>query len=161
MTPPDPVNVPRSSLQEIFSHARESFPDECCGWITGEKNSRIANGVRRAVNTYDTETHPTAKDRTAQTAFVISDKDLLALNQTLEDDIRPLIIYHSHPNGRAYFSDTDRNNAVDPWGNVPAYPVQQIVIGINNDRIVEAKQFAWDTESEDFVEVATFEGADI
>ena len=33
--------------------------------------------------------------------------------------------------------------------------------GINNDRIVEAKQFAWDTESEDFVEVATFEGSDI
>ena len=113
------------------------------------------------MNTYDTETHPTAKDRTAQTAFVISDKDLLALNQTLEDDIRPLIIYHSHPNGRAYFSDTDRNNAVDPWGSGPAYPVQQIVIGINNDRIVEAKQFAWDTELEDFVEIASFEGADI
>ena len=131
MAPPDPVSVPRSFLQEIFTHARESFPD------------------------------PTAKDRTAQTAFVISDKDLLELNQTLDDDIKPLIIYHSHPNGRAYFSDTDRNNAVDPWGSGPAYPVQQIVIGINNDRIVEAKQFAWDTESEDFVEVATFEGSDI
>ena len=161
MTHPDPVSVPRSFLQEIFTHARESFPDECCGWLTGEKNSHTANGVRKAVNTYDRKTHPTATDRTAQTAFVISDKDLLALNQTLEDDIRPLIIYHSHPNGRAYFSETDRNNAVDPWGSGPAYPVQQIVIGINNDQIVEAKQFAWDTESEDFVEVATFEGADI
>jgi proteasome lid subunit RPN8/RPN11 len=161
LTPPDPVSVPRSFLQEIFTHARESFPDECCGWLTGEKNSRTANGVRKAVNTYDKETHPTAKDRTAQTAFVISDKDLLELNQTLDDDIKPLIIYHSHPNGRAYFSETDRNNAVDPWGSGPAYPVQQIVIGINNDRIVEAKQFAWDTESEDFVEVATFEGSDI
>ncbi len=161
MLHPEPLNVPRSSLEEIFAHARESFPNECCGWLTGKKDSYIANGVRRAVNAYDTKIHPTAKDRTPQTAFVISDKDLLALNQTLEDEIRPLIIYHSHPNGRAYFSETDRKNAVDPWGTGPAYPVQQIVIGINNDRIVEAKQFAWDTELEDFVEIASFEGADI
>ena len=96
MTHPDPVSVPRSFLQEIFTHARESFPDECCGWLTGEKNSRTANGVRKAVNTYDKETHPTAKDRTAQTAFVISDKDLLELNQTLDDDIKPLILSLIH-----------------------------------------------------------------
>lgn len=117
--------------------------------------------MRRAVNAYEPETHPTAKNRTAQTAFVISDQDLLDLNHTLDDDVRPRIIYHSHPNGRAYFSETDKTNASDPWGDGPAYPVQQIVVGIDGNSVVEARLFAWDDDAEDFVEIALFEGLDI
>jgi proteasome lid subunit RPN8/RPN11 len=158
---PEPIEVPRSALEEIFKHARESYPDECCGWITGEHDSNTAGGVRRAINAYEPETHPTAKNRTAQTAFVISDGDLLALNRTLDDDVRPRIIYHSHPNGRAYFSSTDRSNAADPWGDGPAYPVQQIVVGIDGDRVVEARLFAWDDDEDGFVEIAEFDGQDI
>ena len=97
MPTPEPIDVPRASLEAIFAHARESYPDECCGWITGDKDSNTASGVRRAVNAYEPEAHPTAKDRSSQTAFVISDSDLLDLARTLDDDVRPLIIYHSHP----------------------------------------------------------------
>ena len=161
MPAPQPIDVPRSSLEQIFAHARESFPNECCGWITGDKDSNTAGGVRRAINAYEPETHPTAKNRTAQTAFVISDQDLLDLNHTLDDDVRPRIIYHSHPNGRAYFSETDKANASDPWGDGPAYPVQQIVVGIDGNSVVEARLFAWDGDAEDFVEIALFEGLDI
>jgi proteasome lid subunit RPN8/RPN11 len=158
---PTVINVPRSSLEEIFAHARQSFPNECCGWITGVKDSSEAGGVRRAINAYEPETHPTAKDRSAQTAFVIAGEDLLDLNQTLDNDVCPKIIYHSHPNGRAYFSETDKTNASDPWGEGPAYPVQQIVVGIDEDRVVEARQFAWDDQAEDFVEIALFAGKDV
>jgi proteasome lid subunit RPN8/RPN11 len=158
---PQPIEVPRSALEAIFKHARETFPDECCGWLTGEKDSNTAGGVRPAINAYEPETHPTAKNRSAQTAFVISDGDLLDLNRTLDDDVRPRIIYHSHPNGRAYFSETDRTNASDPWGDGPAYPVHQIVVGIDGDRVVEARQFAWDVDADEFVEIATYEGLDI
>jgi proteasome lid subunit RPN8/RPN11 len=121
----------------------------------------MAVSIRRAVNAYQPETHPTAKGRTLETAFVISGSDLLELNRTLEDDTRPKIIYHSHPNGRAYFSPTDRNNAVDPWGEGPAYPVQQIVVGINRDRVVEARQFAWNSQTGDFVEIAVYDGLNV
>jgi len=158
---PEPIDVPRASLEAIFAHARESYPDECCGWITGDKDSNTASGVRRAVNAYEPEAHPTAKDRSSQTAFVISDSDLLDLARTLDDDVRPRIIYHSHPNGRAYFSETDRSNAADPWGDGPAYPVQQIVVGIDEDRVVEARLFAWDDDAEEFIEIAEFYGQDI
>ena len=161
MPTPEPIDVPRASLEAIFAHARESYPDECCGWITGDKDSNTASGVRRAVNAYEPEAHPTAKDRSSQTAFVISDSDLLDLARTLDDDVRPRIIYHSHPNGRAYFSETDRSNAADPWGDGPAYPVQQIVVGIDEDRVVEARLFAWDDDAEDFIEIAEFYGRDI
>ena len=161
MPTPEPIDVPRASLEAIFAHARESYPDECCGWITGDKDSNTASGVRRAVNAYEHETHPTVKDRSAHTAFVISDSDLLDLARTLDDDVRPRIIYHSHPNGRAYFSETDRSNAADPWGDGPAYPVQQIVVGIDEVRVVEARLFAWDDDDEGFIEIAEFYGQDI
>ncbi|MBT5253111.1 MAG: hypothetical protein HOL69_05565, partial [Chloroflexi bacterium] len=52
-------------------------------------------------------------------------------------------------------------NASDPWGDGPAYPVHQIVIGIDSDRVVEARQFAWNEQTEDFVEIAEYEGLDI
>ena len=161
MPAPEPIKVPQSALEDIFQHARESFPNECCGWLTGAHDSDSADGVRRAVNAYDPESHPTAKDRTAETAYVISDSDLLELATSLDNDVRPRIIYHSHPNGRAYFSPTDRANAADPWGDGPAYPVQQIVIGIDGDRVVEARQFAWDDEAGEFVEIAEFKGLDV
>ena len=156
MPAPEPIDVPRAALEAIFAHARETFPDECCGWLTGEKNSNTADGVRRAINAYEPETHPTAKNRSAQTAFVISNDDLLDLNRTLDDDVRPRIIYHSHPNGHAYFSETDKANAKDPWGEGPAYPVNQIVVGIDGNRVVEARQFAWDDEAGDFIEIAEY-----
>ncbi|MDA1278857.1 MAG: Mov34/MPN/PAD-1 family protein [Chloroflexi bacterium] len=158
---PEPIDVPRSVIEEIYRHARDSFPNECCGWLTGERDSNIAGGVRRAVNAYKPGLHPTANDRTAERAYVISDGDLLELARTLEDDVRPKIIYHSHPIGQAYFSETDRANARDPWGEGPAYPVQQIVIGIDRERVVVARQFAWDDKVDDFVEIAVFDGADI
>ena len=158
---PTPVDIPRAVLEDTYREAREAFPLECCGWLTGDRESNTADGVRRAVNAYEPALHPTAKDRTAEQAFVISDGDLLELNRSLDDDVRPRIIYHSHPNGRAYFSPTDRANARDPWGEGPAYPVQQIVIGIDRERVVEARQFAWSDEADDFVEVAEYEGLDI
>ncbi|HZA22199.1 MAG TPA: hypothetical protein VFA32_06280, partial [Dehalococcoidia bacterium] len=72
-----------------------------------------------------------------------------------------LIIYHSHPNGRAYLSETDRSVATSPWGDGPAYPVQQLVVGIDAEKVVESALFAWADEENGFVEIARFEGADI
>jgi proteasome lid subunit RPN8/RPN11 len=71
------------------------------------------------------------------------------------------VIYHSHPNGQAYFSLTDREVATSPWGDAPAFPVQQLVVGINDQSVVEAALFAWSDEETGFVEIARYEGANI
>jgi hypothetical protein len=39
--------------------------------------------------------------------------------------------------------------------------VQQIVVGIDGDRVVEARQVAWDDDAEDFVEITLFDGMDV
>jgi len=155
------MNIPADILTEVFLHAREDYPNECCGWLIGPRDSDSVSRVRRAVNAYQPSSHPTAPDRTAETAYVIDGADLIELNRTMDDAEPPRVIYHSHPNGRAYFSDTDRRVATDPWGDGPVYPVRQLVVGIDAERVVEARLFDWDEEEMGFVEVARFDGAEI
>jgi proteasome lid subunit RPN8/RPN11 len=99
-------------------------------------------------------------DRSAERAYVFSEEDTLDLSLSLDSDEPPLIIYHSHPNGEAYFSETDRKVA-SPWGDGPAYPVQQLVVGIDAERVVESALFAWSDEAKGFVEIARFKGAEV
>ena len=155
------TRIPEDVLEEIYRHARDEFPNECCGWLTGARDSEEVVRVRRAENAYAPATHPTASDRTAESAYVIDGDDLLELNRTLDGEEPPQVIYHSHPNGRAYFSETDRRVATDPWGDGPAYPVKQLVVGIDDNRVVEARLFDWDDAEKGFVEVAAFPGAAI
>ena len=48
--------------------------------------------------------------------------------------------------------------ATSPWGDGPAYPVQQLVVGIDGERVVAAALFDWDDNAGGFVEIARFEG---
>ncbi len=156
-----PVDVPREVLEAVYREAREAYPAECCGWLAGPGDTLAVGSVRACINAQSDGDHPTAADRGDETAYVIAGADLLALTRTFDAPRPARVIYHSHPNGRAYFSDTDRAVATSPWGDGPAYPVQQLVVGIDSERVTEAALFAWsDTESA-FVEVARYPGADI
>ena len=88
-------------------------------------------------------------------------EDVLDLNKSFDSDMPAMIIYHSHPNGKAYLSETDRQVATSPWGDGPAYPVQQLVIGIDDHQIVSSAQFAWSEHENEFVEINQYSGAAI
>ena len=162
------MNIPDDALAEVYRHARDEFPNECCGWLTGPRGGDAVTAARRATNAYDPASHPTASDRSAETAYVIAGADLLALNRDLDDsDNPPLVIYHSHPNGKAYFSETDRKVATytdnydpdgPPYPEFPVFPVLQLVVGIDAERVVEARLYDWSESEMKFVEVAAFAG---
>ena len=162
MTRPEAVSISRDILLLAYAEARAAYPAECCGWPAGPEGGPVAS-VRACVNQQASGNHPTVADRPAETAYVIEGEDLMALNRDLDGDTPPLVIYHSHPNGRAYLSDTDRAVATNPpeWGGGPAYPVQQLVVGIDGQRVVESALFAWSDEEDGYVELVTFEGADV
>lgn len=159
--PIQPVVIHRPLLEAIYREARVSFPNECCGWLSGPRTDFAATDIHPCVNDQDAGNHPTVADRTAERAYVFSASDLLELNRTLDGDQPPLVIYHSHPNGQAYFSPTDRQVAASPWGDGPAYPVQQLVVGIDEQKVVEAALFAWSDEENGFVELLRYEGANL
>ena len=158
---PAPVEIGIDILEEIYREARNSFPAECCGWLSGARDGVRVNLVRSCMNDQASGNHPTVAERTSEAAYVLSGEDLLALNRSLDTEEPALVIYHSHPNGRAYLSETDRQVATSPWGDEPAYPVQQVVIGIDQHRVVAAAHFAWSEEEKGFVEIARYAGAEI
>ncbi len=158
---PTPVEIGRSLLEAVYREARASYPAECCGWVSGAKDATQATRLRTCVNAQAAGDHPTESSRGADTAYVIAGSDLLALNRELDGDEPAKAIYHSHYNGRAYFSKTDHDVATSPWGDGPVYPVQQLVVGIGPKRVEEAALFAWSDADEGFIEIARFDGAEI
>lgn len=158
---PRPVEFSRSLLEAVYREARKSFPAECCGWIAGPATEHRADQLRTCQNAQSEGEHPTQAGRGADTAYVIAGDDLLALNRELDGPQPAKVLYHSHYNGRAYFSETDHKVATSPWGDGPMYPVQQLVVGLNTQRVEEAALFAWSDAEGGFVEIQRFVGAEI
>ncbi|MDQ3334403.1 MAG: Mov34/MPN/PAD-1 family protein [Myxococcota bacterium] len=126
-------------LEQIYAHAREAFPAECCGYVRG--NGPEVGDVVRCRN---------AEVSAPERGFAIDGRELFDFARSFESDRPARVVYHSHPNGRAYFSDTDRRMAIDA-----AYPVQHLVVGITAERVVEVAQFA--LAGEDVLELARWE----
>ena len=161
MPTPKPLEIPRDILDEIYRQARREYPNECCGWLAGDRDAPAVSIVRACVNVQAQGGHPSAPSRTAETAYVFGAQDLMDLNRSIDSDTPARIIYHSHPNGGAYLSDIDRGVATSPWGDGPAYPVQQLVIGIDAHRVVASVLYDWSEEAGGFVEIARLDGGEI
>ena len=143
------VPIASALLADIEAHAREAFPAECCGYVTDRRVVRCTNLAA---------SEPLVAGRSEETAFAIGGAELLAFARSFDSPRPARVVYHSHTNGRAYFSTTDQQMAATPAG--PAYPVQHVVIGIAGGRIVEAAQFAWRDQAAAYVEIARWaEGA--
>lgn len=155
------IRIGRDLLERVYQKARDEFPAECCGWLAGEAEGNEVSVLRACVNRQAEGSHPSTPERSAETAYVIGGDDLIALNCSFDSATPAKVIYHSHPNGGVYLSHTDRSVATSPWGDGPAYPVQQLVIGLDERRVIGAALFEWADEETGFVEVARFDGAEI
>ena len=146
-----PPTLPRAVLDDVYAHAREGYPEEVCGFI-------IARGdeaeVKRCINRQN-DLHredPETFKRDAKTAYNLGGKDILFLDKSLGTPRPVTMIYHSHCNVGAYFSEEDKR-AATPFGE-PLYPVDYLVIDAQADGVRGAKVFRW--QDGDFVEVASF-----
>jgi proteasome lid subunit RPN8/RPN11 len=151
------VEIDAAALAAIYAHAVAAFPAECCGYLTGA-TAGAADGFVACRNAQADGGHPITPERGADTGFVIDGAELFAFARSF-DSARPArVVYHSHTNGRAYFSAIDRQMAAGP-----AYPVQHLVVGVaaagGPPAVTEAAQFAWSDAAADFVEVARWPGA--
>lgn len=150
-----PIAIPRHVLAVIYEHARGAFPDECCGYLVGARDGDTVDAAVLCRNAQRDGEHPTRPDRDADTGFVIAGRELLDFARSLDGDRPARVVYHSHTNGRAYFSEVDREVAGSPSG--PHYPVQHLVVGITAEGPTEAAQFAWSDAAGEFVEVARWQ----
>ena len=143
--------LPRRLLDEIETHAVESFPHECCGFVVRRDGTisvvRVTN-VQNEMHAKDPENFP----RTAEIAYTMGDEAAPVMIDHERGRLRIEAIYHSHPQHDAYFSATDRKQAT-VWDE-PSFPdAAQIVVSVY-DRVVKAvKAFGWDPGKRDFVDV--------
>jgi proteasome lid subunit RPN8/RPN11 len=158
VAPPHPV-LGTEALAEMYAHARRDYPNECCGIVFGPKGGPLAERAVACVNTQN-DLHamdPVANPRDAARAYNLGASDLFKLSKSLRGETPAKIIYHSHVDVGAYFSDTDQAAAV--MDGEPSYPVEYVVIDVQADRVGGAAQFAWDAAERRYVEVGRYPGA--
>ena len=147
-----PLRLLRSTLDEIDRHAREAYPFECCGAVLMRKGSQT---VRRIDNIQD-RLHvedPLKNPRDSRIAYFMDPKQLFAVLREADDTRSALgLLYHSHPEHGAYFSDEDKARAL-AWDE-PAYPdTAYLVVSVVDGTVKERLAVAWDGERRDFVPI--------
>jgi len=150
------ITIPGELLATLYAHALAVSPDECCGYLVGASATAVDAAVP-CRNAQPDGAHPLTPTRGADTGFVIAGGELFQFARSFDSPRPPRIVYHSHTNGRAYFSSVDRAMAGGAAG--PAYPVQHLVIGVAGGAITEVAQFAWSDAAGDHVEVARWSAA--
>ncbi|MFC1855495.1 Mov34/MPN/PAD-1 family protein [Thermodesulfobacteriota bacterium] len=119
------LKLKRAHLTAMINHAKESYPNECCGIIAG-RGECVVNVMKMA------------NEIGSPVEYKMSDADVKrALDSLDEQGLDFLGVYHSHPTSDAYPSNIDVDRAVFD-------EVDQLIISlkdidkpqVNNFRIV-------------------------
>ena len=101
------IELSVSAVRAIKQHARETFPDECCGFLLGTVGEPVRVEKARRAKNIATEDRPRR--------YEIDPLELLHADDEARTRGLDLVgIYHSHPNHPAAPSEFDRSRA-SPW----------------------------------------------
>jgi [CysO sulfur-carrier protein]-S-L-cysteine hydrolase len=153
------LRIPKTVIDKIDEEARAAFgrDEESCGLLLGPATDPLladevvpmenrANKLHRL----DPETYP----RTGRMYF---DIDPLKFERSVtngETSGRPVkVLYHSHLDVGAYFSDTDAQ-AATMGGEAPTYDLAYLVTSVRQGVVDDRKLFIWDETAKKFVETS-------
>lgn len=151
-----PMQIPPHILQELWRHAEETYPSECCGFLLGPAGGTEVDELRRCVNQQDAfhERDPERFPRTSRTAYTLDPKDIFFLDRSQRTPRPVRVLYHSHNDVGAYFSAEDKAFAL--FAGEPAYPVDYLVIDVRERLAREARLFRFDPGAVDFLSSETY-----
>jgi proteasome lid subunit RPN8/RPN11 len=138
-------------IQRIEAQAVAEYPAESCGVVVareGERRLLPCRNVQNELHARDPQRYP----RDARTAYYIDPADLLRIGRLEGEGFTVSVIYHSHIDAGAYFSETDRRNAM--LGDEPTYPdATYVVTSVVDGRVDGMAAFRWDATQRDFTPV--------
>jgi len=145
-------------VAQIEAHAAREYPHECCGVLLVRERpnpGRLLVPCRNQQDEYHAR-DPKEFPRNARTAYRIHQEDNLAIHLLCSREGYDLAtIYHSHVDVDAYFSATDKRDALmdpDSENPLPSYPgVAYIVVSVKNRQVAGAAAFRWDDDRRDFL----------
>jgi proteasome lid subunit RPN8/RPN11 len=114
-------------LQEMYTNALQSFPDECCGFFFGKEvgGERMISHVLTVSN---------SKEGDKRRRFEIASRDYFNAERFADEIESELLgVYHSHPNHAAVPSEHDR---------VAAQPYfSYIIISVKENEIADIRSW--------------------
>ncbi|MEK7772876.1 MAG: M67 family metallopeptidase [Deltaproteobacteria bacterium] len=131
------INVPRGVYEEIIAHAKESYPNECCGVLIGAtyKDKRVFE-VQRANN---------ANTERANDRYIIEPGELNFIDKVARTQGLDVVgFYHSHPDHPDKPSQTDRELGQ------PGY--SYIIVSVKKGKDVSLRSWIFEEADEPFKE---------
>jgi proteasome lid subunit RPN8/RPN11 len=126
------IEIEAEPWRTMVLHAERTYPRECCGAMLGQMRGE-SKIVREAVpleNVFEGE---------QAERYEVRSEDLLAADREARSRGLDLIgIFHSHPDARAFFSETDLKNSC-PWFSF-------VVLSVQGGKFDHAKSFLPDLD---------------
>jgi proteasome lid subunit RPN8/RPN11 len=147
----EPVVVPAGVLHEVFAHAREADPEECCGLIAGGDGQPFQQVFRcRNDMTLHHRRDPAAHPRDGREGFYMNEQDY----QRAEDEAeargaRITCVYHSHVGCGAWFSELDQEFAEQPLFPFP--DAVHLVVSVISGKVVDQVLFVREGPARGFI----------
>ena len=147
------LKVPENLLEQCFAQGLSDYPNETCGVLSGPKAAagkvdacHPLTNVLEELHELDPEHHP----RSPTEGYLIDPREQLKLDRELRKSGRAMrIIYHSHPDVGAYFSQQDIDDAL--WDGRPRYPgIQYLVLGVKPNQRDGAILAVFNDETREF-----------
>jgi len=137
------------ALAEIYQHAEDTYPAECCGFARDSHVTRCVNVIDQLAKSM-----PADFTRSASTGYAFGAADLRDLAESFDEDDPVRLIYHSHPDVGSYFSEEDHRHAVAE--GAPVYPVRHLVVDATTDGVQGSRLFEFCADSGRYVECAVY-----
>lgn len=138
-----PLVIAGRVLHEVYAHALEAYPEECCGLLTGDDvvpfraSHRCRNEMTR-LNRTDPLNYP----RDGSRAFHMHEGDYLSVMRKAESEGgRVTGVYHSHVDVGAYLSELDQDFASHP--HFPFPDAVHLVVSVVERKVRAAAAFRW------------------
>lgn len=147
------LTIDKATMQDIEAHALSEYPSECCGFVSGPiADSPALTASIREVNEADKyhKLDPETFPRTSTTYFKINElRAARAFDEGAKNGFPIKVIYHSHCDAGAYFSEEDA--ATFASDSTLMWPCAFIVVSIVDGTLAETKLWIHQPGTNDFV----------
>ncbi|HSN85020.1 MAG TPA: Mov34/MPN/PAD-1 family protein [Polyangiales bacterium] len=135
------LEIEKPVMDEIDRHALECYPSESCGFVFGPaERPALLDEVQREENEADKyhALDPVTFPRTSKTYFKINELRAARTFERGQSEGRPVkVIYHSHCDAGAYFSDEDAATFANQGQLM--WPCAYIVVSVIDGEIAERR----------------------
>jgi len=148
------LEIPSQLLAELEAHALATYPSECCGFVSGPAQEPLKlDAYQREENEADKyhKLDPETFPRTSRTYFKINELRAAKAFDNGDKNGQPIkVIYHSHCDAGAYFSNEDA--ATFASENTLMWPCAFIVVSVQAGKVAERKLWVHVPDTNDFRE---------